>query len=548
MEETVKNESDNDNINENLSENRPLPEQGGRGISGKPGPEDLKVSPPAAIPDPDPETQLGSESAAPASMVPEDIPELPWIKSDTDAPDSPEVNLPGEGAPHPEIGLPPRPRRPKKTEKDELKDTRQLAAGGEIPGEGATYRWTYGEELRHADNKRRSGAGVLIYAIVMTIAFALTLTLMLGVVLYESGAVDSALIRRAILREVERGNLDFDFVRTIYIRDSAGDELSIPEIYAKVLPSVVGIAINYPGEALRDAGTGFVLSSDGYIATNYHVVEGGEGFMVTTSDGEQYEAVYVGGDELSDLAVLKIEASGLVPAVIGDSDNLIEGEAVYALGNPGGLEYANSLTSGIVSSRYRQQKVYNDAGVLEKKMVMIQTSASVNPGNSGGPLVNERGEVIGIITSKLIVFYESMGFAIPINGSMIIYNEIIETGEARSGYLIASKRAVLGITAHLLEDGATPGGVVKGEVYNITGKDETAAASGMLVEQVDQSLGSAGRIYPGDIITHIGNRRVYKVSDIIAIVNNYFEGDTIEITLCRGGEVLSVRVTLSVNE
>ncbi len=179
---------------------------------------------------------------------------------------------------------------------------------------------------------------------------------------------------------------------------SVDGELTTEQIAEKVKPSVVGIVqYQYTSSSISAAGegSGVIMTADGYILTNAHVIEGASGIKVVLNNGEEYEARVIGSDTRTDLAVIKIEAENLTPADFGDSDSLKDGEKVVAIGNPGGLTFAGSVTQGIVSGTNRV--VSSDYG----DMTYIQTDAAINPGNSGGALVNEFGQVVGINSSKI---------------------------------------------------------------------------------------------------------------------------------------------------
>ncbi len=192
--------------------------------------------------------------------------------------------------------------------------------------------------------------------------------------------------------------------------------MTAKEVYQKVSPSVVGVVAtitDQEGNSSTDQGSGIVATKDGYIITNSHVVNDSRGTQVkvVTKDEEEYTGTVIGYDRNTDLAIVKIDAEDLVPAEFGDADAMEVGDTVLAIGNPGGLEYASSMTRGIVSALNRKLSSNSDNG-----MTYIQTDAAINPGNSGGALVNEYGQVIGINSSKLVAEdFEGMGFAIPVS-------------------------------------------------------------------------------------------------------------------------------------
>ena len=387
-----------------------------------------------------------------------------------------------------------------------------------------TYRWTYGEQTKFdtkiKKNKRRGGA--FTYACMMTVAFLLCFGTLLGVLLTGNFTIQSN------AGDISANTEPIYIDRTVYIRTDDDDSgvLTIPEIAAKVKPSVVGIEVETAtGTGI---GTGIIMTEDGYIATNSHVVNGATACNVIMLDGTEYEARVIGNDEWSDLAVIKIEATGLNAAEFGDSTNLIVGEDVVAIGTPASLEYAGTVTNGIVSAINRDVKIYNSDGTLQKKMTLIQTNVAINPGNSGGPLVNAYGQVIGINSMKLSNGYVGIGFAIPITGAMEILNDIIENnGYSGISSSIVTKRPLIGITG---------GGIKAGTTYTFEdGSTLIAAVDGVIVVALSEGLDAINKLQVGDIITKVNGEKVETIYDVMNVVNEHNPGDSITLEFYRDG-------------
>ncbi len=302
-------------------------------------------------------------------------------------------------------------------------------------------------------------------------------------------------------------------------------------------------------------GTGIILSSDGYIATNYHVVESATSLTVGLYDGKELDAKVVGFTEIDDLAVLKVEATGLRPATFAKQENARVGEDVFAVGCPEGAEFAWSVTKGIISALDREIKIYDDEGILEKKMYVVQTDASVNPGNSGGPLINDRGEVVGIITLKLSDS-AGMGFAIPSDGALEIITAIIETGNADNVNSSVSKgRPLIGITgvgvvggtwyANYTENGQS-GIMVITEAEAAADPENTfyAAVDGVHVSATTKGLDAANHLQVNDIITEADGIPVYDIYQLMAVINEKDGGDPVKIKFYRDGDYKTVTITL----
>ena len=204
------------------------------------------------------------------------------------------------------------------------------------------------------------------------------------------------------------------------------DALCLQDIYSSVIDSVV--SISSMTSSGTSSGTGIIMSQDGYVITNHHVITGALVISVLTNDNQEFEAALVGSDEMSDLAVLKIDARGLKAAEFGDSSKLRVGDSVVAIGDPLGVQLRGTMTNGIISA------INRDLTVGDRTMTLIQTNAALNNGNSGGPLINCYGQVIGINTVKMSSYYsasatvEGLGFAIPISVAKPIIDELIENG------------------------------------------------------------------------------------------------------------------------
>ena len=311
---------------------------------------------------------------------------------------------------------------------------------------------------------------------------------------------------------------------------SANDGLSGEEIYAKVSPSVVSIqAVNLTsGEG--GTGSGVIMSADGYIITNNHVVvdenTGVQQDKITVymSDGTSFPAEVIGLDEQTDLAVLKIDPAGttLTPAEFGDSNSLLVGEEVYAIGSPGGLELANTITGGHISALNR------DITIDDRVMSLIQTDAAINPGNSGGALINKYGQVIGITSAKLgISYYEGLGFAIPMDTVKPIVDELIQ-----NGYIAG--RPQIGISGqNVSEQQSAAYGIPQGvRVINVDSRSNAAAAG----------------VQANDIITGINGTEVTDMDGVNAVKDKLAAGDKITLTLYRMSTGKTFTVSFALND
>lgn len=308
----------------------------------------------------------------------------------------------------------------------------------------------------------------------------------------------------------------------------SGDALIPRDVYSKISPSVVGIVTTITdseGDTSTDQGSGIVATENGYIITNSHVVGDSRSteVKIVTRDETEYPGVVVGYDRTTDLAIVKIDAEGLTPAEFGDSDLMQVGDTVFAIGNPGGLTYASSMTMGIVSAQNRVLGSNSKNG-----MTYIQTDAAINPGNSGGALVNEYGQVIGINSSKLVApDFEGMGFAIPVSKALDILNSLMNVGYVEG-------RTRLGITGQDVTE-------EQAEFYDIP--------QGFLIMAIDEDsdIGTAGGKVE-DIICGVDGETVTCLTDISNLLLNYSPGDTIELTLYRRSEKKELTITVTLLE
>ena len=305
--------------------------------------------------------------------------------------------------------------------------------------------------------------------------------------------------------------------------------LSAAEVYAANVNSTVGIVTsavttNFWGQRTTSAaaGSGFLFTDDGYILTNYHVVQGADSVTVSTYDGTKYDAKIIGFDESNDVAVLKIDAEGLTPVVIGNSDQLNVGDSVVAIGNPLG-ELTFSLTSGTVSALDRE--VTMSSGI---SMELIQTDCAINSGNSGGALFNMHGEVVGITNAKYSgssgsgASIDNIAFAIPINDVYSIVTSIIEKGYIEKPYI--------GVSVLDVSDETQKYGLPKGASVQTVTDDGPAKAAGLQVN---------------DIITKVDDTEIAGSSDLVKAIGQCKPGQEITLTVYRQGQTLELKVTVA---
>ena len=313
----------------------------------------------------------------------------------------------------------------------------------------------------------------------------------------------------------DRGSL------TLQMGSSGAAKLSYNEIFQKCSPSVVGIK-SFDGKSSDSYswGSGIVVSSDGYILTNTHVIDEGERATVQLYDGSTCAAKLVAADSQSDVAILKIEKTGLTPAVFASSKNIRTGDAVCAIGNPLSPDYSLTMTSGIISATSREIS-YNGA-----VMKLLQTDTSINEGNSGGPLFNDRGQVIGITNMKIVSSFsniEGIGFAIPSDTLQSIVAALMNDGAVYG-------RSTIGVTVGPISEDIA-------DYYDIP--------VGLYVSEVlDNSDAQKQGIKKGDIITKVNGKDAHSTSDIAEEKSKLDIGDTIDFTVWRSGSTFDVTVRI----
>jgi serine protease Do len=357
------------------------------------------------------------------------------------------------------------------------------------------YRWNYADQkaFEQKEQKKKRASGAWVFALGMVLAFGLCISLLAGVLLWYNATGRAEL---------------------------ADGSLTTGEVAEIVNPSVV--LIYSKNESSFGYGTGFFIRSDGYIATNYHVVEGYRDIEVTLYSAKRLPATLVGYNKDKDLAGLKIEGRNYAPISIGDSNTVAVGDSAIVIGHPSGAGGAWTVTQGIISALGRQ--VSSDGTANGARQEMIQTDAAVNAGNSGGPLCNDRAEVIGVITKKM-TDHEGFGLAIPINEAMEVLNELLEKGP----------RPVIGVSGYTVTEGTT---------YSDGTEEFLIEHDGFLVSEITADSGAEGVIYPQDIIIAMDGEAVKTANDLLAILEKHKVGDSVQITVIRQGEQMEVTVIL----
>lgn len=296
--------------------------------------------------------------------------------------------------------------------------------------------------------------------------------------------------------------------------------LSLQKIYSRNIDSVVSITST--GQGATATGTGVILTEDGYIVTNCHVVENGISITAQLTDGRTLPAMLVGADSVSDLAVLHIDTTGLTPAQFGDSDSLRVGDTVVAIGDPLGVKFRGTYTDGIISG------IGRDMDMDGRTMTLIQTNAALNSGNSGGPLINCYGQVIGINTAKIGDYYssagvEGLGFAIPVHIAKDVVDQLIETGYIPGRPSLGVETVVLDLQDRLY--------------FNLP--------DGLYITSVDESSNSwAVGIRPRDLLISVNGQSVTSQEELAAALSSFSVGDSVNVIIYRSGRQLTADIVL----
>ncbi len=385
------------------------------------------------------------------------------------------------------------------------------------------YTWNYqSSDVNTPKAKKKSGkliALALCFSIVGSILGAGGVLLM-----QQYGPADTTGQEASVshLLEGQREDATIDITKI-----DTSKALTAAEVYAKNVNSTVGITTsittNYWGYQTTSAasGSGFILSDDGYILTNHHVIDDSSAITVSCYDGTTYDAELIGFDESNDIAVLKVEATGLTPVILGDSSKMNVGDDVVAIGNPLG-ELTFSLTAGKISAKDRQITM-STGGTMR----LIQTDCAINSGNSGGALFNMYGEVIGITNAKYSsssvgeASIDNIGFAIPVNDVRGMITSIIEKGYIAKPYIGVS---VTDVSPETQSYGLPQGAAVKS-----IAEDSPAQLAGL---------------QENDIITHVDGEAISGSSALVQLVSNTQPGDTIALTVYRMGQTLEISLTV----
>ena len=419
--------------------------------------------------------------------------------------DQPVTEQPIEGQPDveqpvPERKISPFADSPYETYQPAVKAPQQVYAHPPVPKKARKHRSNW----------------LAIVAIVLVVCLTVTFT----VFMVASNSKNAALSSQIAALQLQIKELQKEITKNSYTGNgnsvsgtpSSGAGLTPGQVYAQNIDSVVLIYANT--SVGRSTGSGFVLTEDGYVVTNYHVVEGGTTYTVVTSDGDEYAATLTGGDETNDVAVLKVDGVALDPVELGSSDDLIVGDQVVAIGNPLG-ELTSTLTVGYISGKNR------DVSTDGTSINMLQTDASINSGNSGGPLFNMKGQVIGITTAKYSgntssgASIEGIGFAIPIDDVKGMLQEIMDNGYVSRPYMGVYIR-------------------------------DTAEGIGVYVESLEP-LGPAylAGMRSGDIIVQLGNSPVTSINSLSRALYAYKVGDTAKVTVYRNRQLLELTITFT---
>ena len=391
------------------------------------------------------------------------------------------------------------------------------------PKEESTYAFRW--EATNENNKNGSRSHTWIHTLIVAISLLVAFSVLCFTVIYSIRKEEPD---TSLSPTETQAPQDTEAKKTIFIKeyDDTSGILTPQQIYAHALPSVV--TIKATNDTFEGIGTGFVFDNDGYIATANHVIEGMTKIKVISFDQKEYDATVVGSDELTDLALLKIESGELSALEFGSSSELLAGDDLVVIGTPASLEFAGTMSSGNVSFVDRSISIYNeDNKTLKKKMKLIQTTAALNRGNSGGPVFDAYGKVVGIVTMKLGNDFEGISFMIPSDGAYPILCDMrdgIELSDSKRS-AVASYAAKLGIKAQSNLDGAQAG--VK------------------IIEFYSADCDAAKKLKVGDVIISINDTPIKDTISLRDTVSKYSPSQSVSVTVYRSGQLLTFSIILT---
>ncbi|WP_426348754.1 S1C family serine protease [Alloiococcus sp. CFN-8] len=390
--------------------------------------------------------------------------------------------------------------------------------GGDAMGD--TYKYSFEEKTPDNIHDKKQEKYVTKKGLAATVAICIALSSAVG---FGGGYLASSLNRNGKITG-GNGSVGYETIIKTAVNDGeASGSMSVSDIVEESADTVVEIKTSvttqgFMGQQVSEgAGSGVIISENGYIVTNNHVIEDASSVNIRLRDGETYEAVLVGTDEKTDIAVLKIEASGLKSAVLGESGSLKVGQSVVAIGNPLG-ELGGTVTSGIVSALDREIQLDGET------MNLLQIDAAINPGNSGGGLFDGQGNLVGVVVAKSAgTGVEGLGFAIPIDDAKKIIDDLINNG-------YVTGRVVLGVS-----------------VYEITDRESARRFGtnylGVYVNEVTEGSNAArAGIKKGDSIVSINGEEISTVEDLTSILGDHSVGDTLKIRVLRANEYVDLQV------
>lgn len=389
------------------------------------------------------------------------------------------------------------------------------------------FHWepVYADEEKKPEKEKKAKNSSLIYTFIMAVSFITAFGILCSALILSQK--ENAKLPSPDINGVTDNLQNSADTKTVYIKefDSTEGVLTPQQIYTYHSDSVVSVSAS--SKTAQGIGSGFIVTPSGYIATAQHVIAGMNDIFVILNNGEKYKAELVGSDELTDLALLKITADGLKAVEFGKSSELLVGDELVAIGTPASLEFSGTMSRGDVSYTDRTVYIYDEqSGALKKKMKLIQTTAALNPGNSGGPVFDPYGKVVGIVTMRLGNDFEGISFVLPSDGAVPILYDMMDgieiTDERRS--LIASYAAKIGISCESYISGNRIG--VK------------------ITEFSSPDYDAAKKLKTGDVIVSVGSDTVTSAKELSETIKKYDPGDSVEITVYRADQLLTFVIIL----